>query len=270
VTDQQFRIGLYDTANVVPPISTLPVGVHRFRITTVGNSVLSTVYVRSGAGTASVRWFDLGAGLELADTQTTLLTHPTMTAGQTDRRVVTKIHASCFVEVTVAGAPVDMGVLATVVADFPLSGNILDAQLAHLAADGGLPVSVYNPGDGKFYLLRGGPDGLAVSERVGRVLEAGTTLASTGPSTTILSMAPATGVTWRVRYGEVVCRGVGRWNLVVDGVRVGGGATGPERAHDRTDMPGYVLALASVQVGYTYSHGPAGIDIDAFVGVTEL
>jgi hypothetical protein len=159
VADQQLKIGLYDTVFVVNSFTTFAPGTYLFRVNTVGNSILSTVYVHTGPGVATVRWFDFGAGREITDpgAQFTLHTHTTLGAAASERSIVTKIHNHVFCEVVVSGGSVEMGVLATLISQFPvdLIGLQTDNTPADLLLDGGLPVGVYDPADGNWYVLRG-------------------------------------------------------------------------------------------------------------------
>lgn len=114
MTDPQFKIGPNEEQWLLNGV-TLGDGVTRYRIQAAGAAVLATLYVKSGAGTASVRWFDIGAGEELADTQTTLATHPATSAGGTERQLVKRGHNSLYAEVTVAGGGAQVSLLAKVV-----------------------------------------------------------------------------------------------------------------------------------------------------------
>lgn len=266
---------MHETQAIVRQV--LAVGVHTFTVHSAGNSVLSSAYVKSGAGTALVKWFDYhSSNGEEAAARFDLEAHPVLSATQKHRMLVTKIHNNARVEVTVAGGPAEVMLLATLVSDFPvdLGGGKLDASTADLLNDEGLPIAVYDPSDGKFYLLRG-PRGYLATDPEGPgegfVLEDTATLAP-GPETALLTSTVPSGKTWRLRYAEVVSRGYGRWRMTVDGVRVAGGVTSASHEHDRVELPIGTKAEEGqeVEVLYTYSHGPAGLDVDAFIGVTEV
>jgi len=278
VSDPTIRIGEHETVAITR--AALPDGTHTFTVHSAGNAVLSSVYVRSGAGTAEVRWYDYGASNdETLAARVELQAHPALAAGGKSRLLVTRIHANARVEVVVAGGGAEVMVLATMVADFPvdLASGALDGATANLGSDEGLPIAVYDPAQGKFFLLRG-PGGYIATDPEGpgegKVLEApATALPAPGGSPIVLATGtvPA-GKTWRLRYGEVVCRGYGRWALTVDGARKAGGVTSAAREHDRVDLPLGMKATAGqvVAISYTYSHGPAGIDADGFIGLTEV
>ncbi len=278
MADKQIKIGLYDTVVIIPPNTVLAPGVHTFRIHTKGNSILSSVYVGTAGGSVDVRWYDRSAAPDESEVgaEYVLASHPTMGAFSNTRKIVPKIHNNARMEVTVTGGSAQISAIASVVADFPaeVTGPILNGQTAQLAFDGGLPIAVYDPSDGKFYLLQGSGGKIAVvsESEAGKVLEATSTLTSaSGSPVQVLSALVPVGKTWLVKYGEVACRGIGRWSLLVNGSRAGGGLTGDGHHHDRTSMPGYLLAQAgqTVAIEYTYNHGPGNMPIDAFIGVAE-
>lgn len=274
MSDPTIRIGEHETIAVVRAV--LPIGTHTIDVHTAGNSVLSSAYVKSGAGAALVKWYDFhSSNGEEPAARYDLAAHPPLTAGQKSRLLVTRIHNNARVEVIVSGAPAEVMVLATLVADFPIDfDGKLDGEAAALLEDDGMPIAVYDPAQGKFFLLRG-PGGYVATDPEGPgdgfVLEA-TAAISPGPEVSIVSGIVPVGKTWRVRYGEVACRGLGRWRLLIDGGRVAGGVTSAAREHDRSEPPAGTKAIAGqlVDLRYTYTHGPAGIDVDAFVGVTEV
>lgn len=138
-----------------------------------GNSLLSSVFVKSitAGATLKINYYDTTTGTDSSPERFDLNSHNLITAadvGKTFRILVTRIHNKPQVEAIVTGGTVEFGVYISVVSDFPVDirGAILDEQLANLPLDGGLPVSVYNPDDGKFYLLRGSDAGLFIAPSV--------------------------------------------------------------------------------------------------------
>jgi hypothetical protein len=271
-------LGEYETKTLLE-VESRAAGTTFVKMMLRGNSLLSSVFVKSitAGATLAVNYFDTTTGDEATPERFNLNSHALITdtaAGTTFRILVPRIHNKPQLEVIVTGGTVEFGVYATLVGDFPLSGNIIDGQLANLLADGGIPISVYDPGDGKFYLLRGASGFIGVDVEgpgQGIVLEATASIA-TGPEASILSSVVPVGKTWRMAYGAVVCRGYGRWRLTVDGARIAGGATGPEKPHDEARIPRKLEATAgqTVELFYTYNIGPPGMPIDAFVGLVEV
>jgi hypothetical protein len=137
-----------------------PAGTYRVKMMIRGNSLLSSVFVKSASLGASlqVNYFDTTTGDENVLERYDLNSHALLTAadaGKTNRIVVSRIHNKPQLEVIVVGL-VEFGVYITAVSDFPveLNGNILDGQVANLALNGGVPIVTYDDNDNKFYLLR--------------------------------------------------------------------------------------------------------------------
>lgn len=152
------RLGLYESKPVLP-IRQLTAGTYVIPLFTEGNSLLSSVYVRSisGGGSVKVNYFDFGPGNnDLPGERYDLTSHQLITtADTTDRILVTKLHNKPHIEMIVTGT-VEFGIYVTVVASFAsdLESNLkLHAQLADLLKDKGLPSMGYDSGDGKFYFL---------------------------------------------------------------------------------------------------------------------
>jgi hypothetical protein len=106
----------------------------------------------------------------------------------------------------------------------------------------------------------------------GIVIVANDSLTVSALEVVVLSEVVPTGKTWKLQYAEVACRGYGRWKLTVDSIVVGGGLTNALKDHDRTDLPDFFYASTgqTVEVIYLYSHGPASIPIDIFIGAVEI
>jgi hypothetical protein len=152
------RLGLYESKPILP-IKTLAAGTYIIPMFTEGNSLLSSVYVRSisGGGSVKVNYYDFGPGNnDLPGERYDLSSHNLITtADTTDRILVTKLHNKPHIEIIVTGT-VEMGIYLTVVASFAsdLDTNMkLHEQLADLFKDKGLPAMGYDSSDGKFYFL---------------------------------------------------------------------------------------------------------------------
>ncbi len=152
------RLGLYESKPVLP-IQALSAGTYVIPMFTEGNSLLSSVYVKtvSVGGSVKVNYYDFGPGnYDLPGERYDLSSHNLLTtADTTDRILVTKLHNKPHIELIVTGT-VEFGIYITVVASFAsdLDTNMkLHAQLADLAKDKGLPAVGYNSVDGKFYFL---------------------------------------------------------------------------------------------------------------------
>lgn len=179
---ENVQLNLYDS-RIIFDVQSLPAGTYTKRLQIFGNAILSTLWVKSidvGA-TVTVTYWDFGPGDgTIASEKIVIASHPVASAVVSSRIIVTRIHNRPRVEVVVSGGSAELGIYATIANDFPvdLKGSIVDGQTANLLVDGGLPVSVYNPDDGKFYLLRGSDAGLFVAPSVSTPLNHTITIAA--------------------------------------------------------------------------------------------
>lgn len=158
VTFDFIRLGLYESKPVLA-IKQLTAGTYVIPMFVEGNSILSSVYVKSisGGGSVKVNYYDFGPGNnDLPGERYDLSSHNLIsTSDYTDRILVTKIHNKPHIEIIITGT-VELGIYITVVAAFAsdLETNLkLHGQITDLAKDKGLPSVGYDPGDGKFYFL---------------------------------------------------------------------------------------------------------------------
>jgi hypothetical protein len=145
-------------------LSTLTPGTYVFRINTGGNSFLSSIFVKTAVGTVTAKYYDWGGGRDDEPaSRYEVAAHPSHVSAEASRIVVSRIHDHLHLEVIVTSGDAQLGLYGTTVTDFPIAGNILDAQDGNLLADGGIPIVTYDDSDGKFYLLRGDQGALEVS-----------------------------------------------------------------------------------------------------------
>lgn len=275
MADQQIQIGEYGTSAVVTFPTVLPVGTHTFRISPKGNAILSTVLVGTTSGTVEVKYFDFGASnKEQLFARVDLRAHPVLGQNSTDRRIVTRIHNNVQVEVIVSGGPAEVGVLASVVSDFPadIQGQILNGQLADLMQDGGLPISIYDPSDGRFYLARGANGAIAtVIEPSGPPLLAffeGTT--TPGVPQTFQVVVPATK-TWKLTRAIVVCREQASFRITNDTNLIGSGRCGETSPNVSFPWQPYTIAVEGETIAIELNAHADGLacSVEAYLMGTE-
>lgn len=111
-----------------------------------------------------------------------------------------------------------------------------------------------------------------ISNGIGLVLENTESLSVEVNKQSIISEVVTTGKKWRIQYVEVLCRGYGRWEILADGVRIGGGLTDPSHCHDRTELPDFyeIDSGKTIEVLYLYTHGPNAMPVDVFIGILEF
>jgi hypothetical protein len=140
MSDQQIQIKLFDTVPIIP-LKVMPAGTHTFRINTGGNSFLSTIYCKSATAPVEVKYYDLGAGDDgMTGARIDLGAHDPVSTGQSHRTVITRIHNNLRVDVIITGGDAEIGLIGTVVSDFPAkidtSGSDVNTNVvttAHIA-----------------------------------------------------------------------------------------------------------------------------------------
>lgn len=109
--------------NTLLELKTRGAGTYATKMSIQGNSILSSIFVKSMAAGASVKvnYYDTTSGTELLGERYDLTGHDLLsgvTSPTTNRVTVTKIHNKPIVEVIVTGGDVEFGLYVTVVSSF--------------------------------------------------------------------------------------------------------------------------------------------------------
>lgn len=147
------------------PLSTRSIGVYEQKLSIIGNSLLSTVYVESllPGSSVLVEYFDSTTGQEDGE-EIALQAHPLLSLDGNHQIIVTGFHDKPFVRVTVSGAPARFSLYGTT-----KSLSDLDANLTRHDADAviqnqkGLMIGGYDSDAGKFQFLPLANDAVKVS-----------------------------------------------------------------------------------------------------------
>jgi hypothetical protein len=207
----------------------------RIRMMIQGNSLLSSVFVKSitGSPTLSVKYFEITTGLEADEQRFLGNQHPLITAASTtpDQKLLTPFHNKLFCDVEVTGTgSVEFGIYVTVVASF---ASLLDQALRNhledvdLANDQGMPWVLQDPSDGKWYLAKGDKGCLTVTNAPGTGTYVDVqTVTTPGVEQTIFSTVIAAGTTKNLTSLYISCRLPTVFNLEAGGVTIASGRTG--------------------------------------------
>lgn len=281
------RLALYESKDIVP-VQTLAPDTYTFPLQPEGNSLLSSLFLKSAdpGATVKVNFWDFGPGDgDQPGERVDLQSHQLFTDADfpaTDRIIVTAMHNKPRVEVIVTGGSVEVGVYVTVVATFAsdLDANLKkQAELADLVKDKGLVTMGYDATLGRFYFipLENGAvkvGGTVTTEVEGSPFHLRTDdLQQTTPASTVsLFTAPVPlGKQWRIVRLDGQCRAYGYFELFVDSVRIAKSLTGPASENSPYPLDPYEPATAGqvVELRYTQSFGPA-MDVSATASLLEV
>lgn len=277
-----FKLNLYDS-KLVTEVKEFTPGVHVFRAATAGNSILSTLWVKSAAVGASVkiRYYDIGPGggvfpgerIDLAE-------HRLISTSDTsDRKLVTRLHNKIFIEAEVTGGNVEFGIYITVVGADPQIPPYLNGQEALLSVDGGDGLSLYDPTDNKFYLATATDGGLDVNIKSGTLFVGVpgdpftlySKIETDGSWQTIISETVPAGKKWRLLTSKIVTPCYGECDILVDGDIINSAVTSPGESNVMvSESPYYeMLEGQTLEVKFKKNYGP-NTDISAVLKLTSV
>lgn len=233
MAEEILRLSEYESKAIVPLATRAP-GVYIQKLATAGNSLLSSVYVASLSGGASVlvEYFDYGVGSDEGENYP-LNTHDTVsTALTTDRKLISNIHDKPYVKCTVIGGSVRFGVYASVV--FTSASDIDNAlqrenEPVNLILDKGMPIMVYDEINGEWRFARG-EDGIQDVRVVGNVTigEPGDPefvdyqgLTTPGTQQVLINYTVPVGKTLNLLEVKVICRHEATAEIDGDGSIIG-------------------------------------------------
>lgn len=239
MAEEVLRLATYDSKAVVP-LATRGAGIYIQKLAVAGNSILSSVFVESLDGGASVlvEYFDYGVGGDSGEEYQLNSHDPVSTATTTDRKLISNLHDKPFLKCTVAGGNVRFGVYATVVVS---SATDIDNALQRegdpvvLAVDKGMPVMVYDETNGEWKFARG-EDGIQDVRVVGNVAigEPGDPIfqdfagtSTPGTEQTAISYTVPIGKTLNLLAIYVISRQESSFKIEGDSALIGSGRTGP-------------------------------------------
>jgi len=276
-----FRLELYSSIHVFP-MQTLGAGTHIQAVAPYGNAILSTIWVKAidPGATIQVKWFDLGPGNgDFPGERIYLGTHILIsTADVSDRIIVPRLHNKAFCEVTITGGNVTFGIYASSVADFPQTSPYLDGQVAALANDAGNANVIYDPSDGKFYLMRGSNGALNVTVVGGTLQETDIDplifsfrgLTTPNVSQVLITQTVPTSRLWKLRSCKIISRCYGAFVLKLNSDIIGEGKCSAAENNPVFLLTPYFKANAGdiISVEFIQNFGTA-MDLAAYLQTTE-
>ena len=272
MADLIYRLGLYESMTVIPIASFNP-GVYYVRLgTPAGNSLLSTLFVKSASGSVAVEYEDSGPGDGTLPGEIINLGGHTVfnTGAVSERIIITRISNKPRVKVTVSGGAVEFGLHISIVSDFPSEAPFLDGSIVNLAKDKGQPITLYDAGAGvwRFAQSTGGALNV-VNEAPGTPkLISFSGVTTPGVLQSLISATPPVGKVWRLLQMSVTCRAESKIEALDNTDLIGSLRTGPASPNARFEWPPYTL-VDVINLDQFQTSGPA-VDVEAFVFITEI
>ena len=205
-----------------------------------GNSLLSSVYVKSvtGSATVDVNYYETTSGQRPFERRNITDAHPILGAASVapDQRLLTPFHNRLFCEVIVGGAgSIEFGITVSVVSAF---ASLLDRALKNhlegvdLVLDQGMPWVLQDPDDGLWYLAKGKKGCLTIdgdittSDPGTPVFTDAQDLTTPGVEQTLFTFAVPALTTRNLTSLKVACRLPTTFNLYAGGAIIATGRTG--------------------------------------------
>lgn len=283
MANQVISLRQAQTRDLLPLESRGP-GVYEVKLLLEGNSLLSTLWVKTidGGASVSARYYDVTSGRGDGE-QGTLPSHPVATVASTghSKITVTPFHNNPVLEVTVAGGNAEFSIWGTVVSSFATdigAALVFDQSTFVPTVTKGIPIVGLDRVQNKLFMINVENGVIPVSQS-----EAGDNVhmryngVTDGTEQELLTRTVPVGKKMKVTVGRIVCRAHVVWELVainqllVETI-IGAGATNPARPVDtisyspREDLPANtVLKLRAKAIS-----GPVGITLRAFVMGSDL
>jgi hypothetical protein len=279
---QLFRLGLFESFPI-QPVLYLASGQHIINVSSYGNSLLSTLWVKSvdvGAS-VTVRWYDIGPGSGIYPGEKIYVAaHATISTSDTsDRRIVPGIHNKAWCEINCIGGGAELGVYVTSVSSFPQEAPFKQGQAANFASDAGNANVIYDAVQDKWFFVSGEngiqnvniTGGTISAEIAGEpfLFKARTNTNPNNFQTLITQTVPANKL-WKIRQAKVICRASSEYQIYADGVIIGEGKTGPSIINSKFDWIPYNKLTENKIVELKFRQNHQGIqDVAAYLQVTE-
>jgi len=275
------RLNLYESMPVIP-VQLFNAGTETAQISSYGNSLLATLWVKSIEAGASVlvRWYDIGPGSgDYPGERIYIAQHAIVATDDTsDRRLVPGIHNKVWVEVIVTGGSATLGVYATSVSSFPQQSPFKDEDVANLSNDTGNPSVLLDRDLGKYFLATG-KEGATNVNIVGGSIAAEIAgdpkifsfkTVTDGTLQTLISQTVPANKLWKLRKVDICSRCYGEFYLVANNVIIGEGKTSPLSENCSFLLAPYMKLEENltVEVDFKMNYGPQ-LDVSAYLHLTE-
>lgn len=258
-------------------------GLYRRDFTTTGNSLLSSVFIKTAdpGATLSIRYYQTTGATEDDGEKQFLGQHQLLDdtdAPSTHSVLVAKFHDKPFVECTVTGGNIDFSLYATLLtqnasdidAALQLDGTVIDVDAVK-----GMPIMGYDPASGKVFFIRteGGVIPVSFSEAGDPVhLSSGVVVSTPGTSQDLITSTVPIAKVRKLTQATVVCRQHGFYRVTLDGAIIGSGRTGPANNKDSFTWSPRLNASAGqiMKVTFTALTGSSVSDVEAYLMGSDI
>jgi hypothetical protein len=266
----------------VIPVQLFMPGTETAQISSYGNSLLATLWVKSIEAGASVlvRWYDIGPGSgDFPGEKIYIAQHAIISTDDTsDRRLVPGIHNKCWVEIIVSGGQAELGVYATSVSSFPQQSPFKDEDIANLSNDAGSPIVLLDRDLNKYFLATGKEGatnvnivgGSIAAEIAGDPFVFSNKSITNGMIQTLISQTVPANKLWKLRKVDICSRCYGEFYLKANSVIIGEGKTSPVQSNVSFTLAPYMKLdeNLTVEVDFKMNYGPQ-LDVSAYLHLTE-
>jgi hypothetical protein len=150
-------------SNELIPLGTMGPGTYLYRLDIKGNSLLSTLYVKSkdAGATISAEYYDVTTGENFGE-ETFLKTHLDIDAGETHRILISGLHNKPVLRLVIAGGDVEFSIFNTVLpSQFSAvdAALVFDAELFDVLSNKALPGAGLDDVNDVLRFFRVKPDG---------------------------------------------------------------------------------------------------------------
>lgn len=281
IFDRRINIRGKDSFEILP-LATYTAGTKLIKIDFQGNSLLSTLFVKSiTSGTVEVNYFDFTTSGGDTTERYDLQGHTTPTPGiLPDRILVTQLHNKAVAEVILTGTA-EIGVYGTIV-DFSASdldsALVKEGQIVNLLIDKGIISAYYNPTSGTYNFGRIDDDGNICVKNTPGISGNSMYWDFSGTSTpgtqqTIVTFTVGGGITRYLRRWTASCNWPGIFTLERSGSILSSGRSGPGQytvGFDYAESPRAILATETLDVKFLApSYAPA-TDVNFHLVTTDV
>lgn len=259
------------------PLESRGAGTYIVDLLIEGNSLLSTVFVKSISGSVKVNYHESTTGRDEGERKD-LTSHPLITAANTtnpSKLTVTPFHNSPQLEVIVTGTA-EFSVYGTVVNSFATdldAALIFDNEDFVSDANKAIPIACLDDDTNKLFFLRC-KDGALITDPIAAgdpTYIDGVALSTPGVEQTLGSSVVPADKTRLVSKIKVSCFQPGTWIAYADGAIIGSGRTSAGQPDSFIDIQPRrsIAALSTFTLKFTARPGPAS-DVSFHVMATEI